>query len=104
MVEQVERTLNAVEKLIRAMPEELENIAPDLAHALIHVRCSDIVVEGQEEAAENKRFNALVALLACAPWSVEMFARELYSPHMDISQRLLVLEVMSDAARELCSR
>ena len=83
------------------MPEELENIAPDLAHALIHVRCSDIVVEGQEDAAENRRFNALVALLACAPWTVEMFARELYSPHVDISQRLLVLEVMSDAAREL---
>jgi telomere length regulation protein len=92
-----------IEKLIRATPEELENVASDLAHALIHVRCSDIVVEGQEDTAEKKRYDALVALLVCAPATVEMFARELYSPHMDISQRLLVLEVMSDAARELAT-
>ena len=64
MLEQVERTLDVIEKLIRAMPEELENVAPDLAHALIHVRCSDIAVDGQEDTAEKKRYNALVEVIS----------------------------------------
>ncbi|KAI5083844.1 hypothetical protein GOP47_0000013 [Adiantum capillus-veneris] len=97
----VEKALEVVEKLVRAVPEELENAAPDLAHALIHVRCSDVAVEGQESSAEKRRYDALVALLACAPLSVEVFTQTLYSPHVDVSQRILILDVMSDAAREI---
>lgn len=99
----VEKALEVVEKLVRAAPEELENAAPDLAQALIHVRCSEVAVEGQEQSAEKKRYRALVALLACAPLTVEVFTHALYSPHVDVSQRLLVLEVMSNAAKELAA-
>lgn len=99
----VENALEVVEKLVRALPEELENAAPDLAHALIHVRCSNVAVEGEEETAEKKRYDALVALLACAPQTVEVFTQTLYSPHVDVSQRLLILEVMSDAAKEIAT-
>lgn len=101
--ELVEGALEVSEKLVRAMPDELENFAPDLAHALIHVRCSAIAVEGHEESAENKRQSALVALLVCAPQTVQVLTQELYSAHVDVSQRLLVLEVMSCAARELAT-
>ncbi|MCO5612769.1 hypothetical protein L7F22_067039 [Adiantum nelumboides] len=97
----VEKALEVVEKLIRAVPEELENAGPDLAHALIHVRCSDVAVEGQEQTAEKRRYDALVALLACAPLTVEVFTQSLYSPHVDVSQRILILDIMSDAAREI---
>ncbi|KAH7441907.1 hypothetical protein KP509_03G061400 [Ceratopteris richardii] len=101
--EVVEKALEVAERLVRARPEELENVAPDLVHALIHVRCSDVAVEGQEESAEKKRYDSLVALLACAPLTVDVFTGTLYSPHVDISQRILILEVMSDAAREIAN-
>lgn len=82
------------EQLVRAMPEELDNAAADLSSALVHVRCS--TVEGEEDTAEDKRHGALVALLASSPLaSVGVLTRELYSPHVDVSQRLLILDVMA---------
>lgn len=78
------------------MPDELEASAQDLAHALIHVRCSDIAVEGEEESAELRRHNALVSLLVCSTLkTIEVVTRELYSAQVDISQRLLILDVMT---------
>eukprot|EP00249_Psilotum_nudum_P015616 c25430_g1_i1 orf=372-3560(-) len=100
--DKVERALEVLEKLVRAMPDELGNSAADLAHALIHVRCSEVVVERKEQSAEDKRHDSLVALLACAPLAViGVLTKELYSPHVDVSQRVMILEVMSDAATEL---
>ncbi|CAM6043737.1 unnamed protein product [Sphagnum compactum] len=96
----VENALQVAEQLVRAMPEELDNAAADLSSALVHVRCS--TVEGEEDTAEDKRHGALVALLASSPLaSVGVLTRELYSPHVDVSQRLLILDVMADGAREL---
>lgn len=88
--------MQAAEKLVRARPVELDISAGELAYALVHVRCSAIAVEGEEDYVEENRRGALVALLACAPLStVVILTRELYSPHVDISQRILILDVMS---------
>lgn len=90
----MENALQVAEQLVRAMPEELDNAAADLSSALVHVRCS--TVEGEEDTAEDKRHGALVALLASSPLaSVGVLTRELYSPHVDVSQRLLILDVMA---------
>ncbi|XP_059066178.1 uncharacterized protein LOC131857531 [Cryptomeria japonica] len=98
----VEGALEVIEKLVRAVPDELSIVAVDLVRALVHVRCSDVTVEGEEESAEGKRHCSLVALLVSCPLSsVEVITKELYSPNVDVSQRLLILDVMADAAQEL---
>lgn len=96
--------LEVTEKLVRAMPDELNMLAVDLVRALVHVRCSAITVEGEEESAEEKRHRSLVALLVSCPLkSVDVLTKELYSPNVDVSQRLLTLDVMADAAQELAN-
>ncbi|KAJ7516652.1 hypothetical protein O6H91_22G066200 [Diphasiastrum complanatum] len=98
----VEKALDVIEKLVKARPDELENSAVDLAHALVHVRCSSIAVEGQEGSAEQKRQQALLTLLVCSPLATAMvLTKELFSPHVDVSQRMLILDVLADAAQEL---
>ena len=93
---QVEKSLQVAEQLIRAMPLELDNTAEELAQALVHVRPGANAVEGEEDKLENQRHGALVALLACAPLSsIVIVTQEVYSPHLDISQRLLLLDAMS---------
>lgn len=98
----VERALDVAEKLVRASPDELQYISSDLVRALVHIRCSDVTIEGEEESAEEKRQNALVALLVICPFqSLDSLNKLLYSPNMDFSQRILILDVMIDAAQEL---
>ncbi|VFQ62091.1 unnamed protein product [Cuscuta campestris] len=102
--EGVEQALDVVEKLVRAFPDELKFVAGDLARALVYVRCSDSTVEGEEESAEDKREKALVALIATCPnESLNELNRLIYSPNLDISQRILILDVMTDAAQELAN-
>ncbi|CAN6470318.1 unnamed protein product [Victoria cruziana] len=98
----VERALDVAEKLIRAAPDELQYVAGDLAKALVHVRCSDIAVEGEEESAEKKRQQALVALVFSSPFKCsDVLTKLLYSPNVDVSQRILILDVLTDGALEL---
>ncbi|KAF8399868.1 hypothetical protein HHK36_015739 [Tetracentron sinense] len=98
----VERALDVTEKLVRASPDELWHVSGDLVRALVQVRCSDLTVEGEEESAEGKRQSALVALLVMCPFeSLDALNKLLYSPNVDISQRILILDVMTDAAQEL---
>uniref|UniRef100_A0A453P0E6 Telomere length regulation protein conserved domain-containing protein n=1 Tax=Aegilops tauschii subsp. strangulata TaxID=200361 RepID=A0A453P0E6_AEGTS len=59
----VESALSSAEKLVRASPDELRHCSGDLVQALVHVRCSDVAMEGEEDSAEEKRQKALVALL-----------------------------------------
>lgn len=93
---QVEKALQAVEKLVLAMPEELDLHAADLAHALLHVKCSSVAVEGEEDVAERRQQQALVVLLSCSPVkTVTSLTAELFSPHIDVSQRILILQVMA---------
>ncbi|URE26919.1 Telomere length regulation protein [Musa troglodytarum] len=98
----VERALDSAEKLVRATPDELPHYSGDLVRALVHVRCSDVAVEGEEDSAEGKRQKALVALLVTCPFeSLDVLTRLLYSPNVDVSQRILILDVMTEAAQEL---
>ncbi|KAH7680909.1 telomere length regulation protein [Dioscorea alata] len=98
----VESALNAAERLVRASPDELCHSAGDLVRALVHVRCSDIAIEGEEDSAEDKRQKALVALLVTSPFeSLDAVTKLLYSPNVDASQRILIIDVMTDAALEL---
>ncbi|KAL3818589.1 hypothetical protein ACJIZ3_004494 [Penstemon smallii] len=102
--EGVEKALDVAEELIRASPDELKYVAGDLSKALVQVRCSDFTVEGEEESAEEKRQKALVALLVTCPLgSLDSLNKLLYSPNVDISQRVMVLDVMTEAAQELAS-
>ncbi|KAL1301400.1 hypothetical protein HN51_046035 [Arachis hypogaea] len=100
--EGVERALDVAEKLIRASPDELKHSARDLTRTLVQVRCSDISLEGAEDSAEEKRQRALVALAVTSPFeSLETLNKLLYSPNVDISQRIMILDVMTEAAQEL---
>eukprot|EP00268_Persea_americana_P056524 TRINITY_DN6679_c2_g1_i2.p1 TRINITY_DN6679_c2_g1~~TRINITY_DN6679_c2_g1_i2.p1 ORF type:complete len:542 (-),score=137.71 TRINITY_DN6679_c2_g1_i2:327-1952(-) len=100
----VEKALDVTEKLVRASPDELQYVSGDLARVLVHIRCSDVTVEGEEESAEEKRHRALVALLVTCPFeSLDSLHRLLYSPNVDVSQRILILDVMTDAAQELAN-
>ncbi|KAK9117429.1 hypothetical protein Sjap_016376 [Stephania japonica] len=98
----VEKALYVVENLVRASPDELRHMSGELVRALLQVRCSDIAVEGEEDSAELKRQKALVALLATCPFeSLDALNAQLYSPNLDVSQRILIIDVMIDAAQEL---
>lgn len=94
--------IDIAEKLIRASPDELPQITGDLVRTLVQVRCSDITIEGEEESAEGKRQKALVALVATCPFeSLDTLSKLLFSPNVDISQRILILDIMTDGALEL---
>lgn len=98
----VESAINLAEKLVRASPDELRHNSSDLLRALVHVRCSDVAMEGEEDSAEEKRQKALVALLVTCPFeSLDVLTKLLYSSSVDISQRILIIDVMTEAAQEL---
>ncbi|KAK7302203.1 hypothetical protein RJT34_13085 [Clitoria ternatea] len=98
----VERALDVAEKLVRSSPDELKHAARDLTRTLVQVRCSDIALEGEEESIEDKRQRALVALTVTCPFeSLDVLNKLLYSPNVDISQRIMILDVMTEAAQEL---
>nr|CAB3447141.1 unnamed protein product [Digitaria exilis] len=98
----VENALSSAEKLVRASPDELRHNSGDLVRVLVHVRCSDLAMEGEEDSAEEKRQKALVALLVTCPFeSLDVLTKLLYSSSVDISQRILIIDVMTEAAQEL---
>uniref|UniRef100_A0A0D9V8N7 Uncharacterized protein n=1 Tax=Leersia perrieri TaxID=77586 RepID=A0A0D9V8N7_9ORYZ len=98
----VENALSSAEKLVRASPDELRHNSSDLVRALVHVRCSDVAMEGEEDSAEEKRQKALVALLVTCPFeSLDVLTKLLYSSSVDVSQRVLIIDVMTEAAQEL---
>ncbi|XP_057459915.1 uncharacterized protein LOC130750362 isoform X2 [Actinidia eriantha] len=98
----VERALDVAEKLVRASPDELRYVTGDLVRTLVQVRCSDSTIEGGEESAEEKRQKALVALIVTSPFeSLDTLNKLLYSPNLDVSQRIMILDIMTDAAQEL---
>ncbi|XP_020571964.1 telomere length regulation protein TEL2 homolog [Phalaenopsis equestris] len=100
----IELALNVAEKLIRAAPDELHHLSGDLVQALVHVRCADAAIEGQEDSAEEKRQRALVALIVTCPFeSLDILTKLLYSSNVDVSQRLLIIDVMTEAAQELAN-
>ncbi|KAF8021541.1 hypothetical protein BT93_G1861 [Corymbia citriodora subsp. variegata] len=101
-VDGVEQALEVAEKLVRASPDELKYVASDLVRTLIQIRCSDVAIEGEEDSAEEKRQRALVALVVSCPLeSLETAHKLLYSPNVDVSQRIMILDIMTEAAEEL---
>lgn len=101
---QLERALDVAGKLVRASPDELKHLAGDLVRNLVLVRCSDLAEEGEEESAEEKRQRALVALVVTCPFeSLDTLNKLLYSPNVDVSQRIMILDVMTEAAQELAN-
>ncbi|KAJ3696918.1 hypothetical protein LUZ61_000623 [Rhynchospora tenuis] len=98
----VERALDATEKLVRASPDELRHNSSDIVRALVHIRCADVAAEGEEEPSEEKRHKALVSLLVTCPFeTLDVVTKLLYSSSVDISQRILIIDVMTEAALEL---
>ncbi|CAI9113008.1 OLC1v1013528C1 [Oldenlandia corymbosa var. corymbosa] len=103
-IDGVEGALDVAEKLVRASPDELKYVASDMVRTLIQVRCSDLAAEGEEESAEEKRQKTLIALIVTCPLeSLEALQKLLYSPTVDVSQRIMILDVMTEAAQELAS-
>lgn len=100
--EGVERALDVAESLVRASPDELTHVASDLVRTLVQIRCSDLAAQGEEDSAEEKRQKALVALVVTCPFqSLDALNKLLYSPTVDISQRIMILDIMTEAAQEL---
>lgn len=124
-----------VEVLVRAQPDELPVVAPELARALIHCKApmwggadtpqpsppapppastaaGPLLSEPQEphtpapkgvsSSAEAQRQRALAAVLALSPLtSGDTVIAELYSPHLDQYQRVLILDGLAAAAAEM---
>lgn len=61
-------------------------------------------MEGEEDSAEEKRQKALVALLVTCPFeSLDVMTKMLYSSNIDVGQRILIIDIMTEAAQELCN-
>ncbi len=94
-----------VEVLVRANPEELLTFAPELARSLLHCRAPDWAeaeAGSPADAPEAQRSRALTALLAMAPLEAgDQVLEEVYSPHLDVYQRLLIMDSLCAAAKEL---
>jgi telomere length regulation protein len=112
---------------VRAEPDELAVIAPELARSLLHCRVpvwaapdnaaaaspgqqqqqqppepSPGVSAGLSPHAEVQRQRALTAVLSLSPLTAgDTVIAELYSPHLDQYQRMLILDSLAAAAVEM---
>ncbi|KAF8067273.1 Telo2 [Scenedesmus sp. PABB004] len=119
--------LARVEVLVRAEPDELAVVGPELARALLHCkvpvwaagaesapppppepagapgsRDAPPAVPGLSGNAEVQRGRALAAVLSLAPLTAgDTMIAELYSPHLDQYQRVLILDALAAAAMEM---
>jgi telomere length regulation protein len=113
--------------LVRAEPDELPVVAPELARSLIHCKvpiwatapgsagtaepppaaAADKQAQAQtpkgvSSSAEVQRQRALVAVLSASPLtSGDTVIAELYSPNLDQHQRVLILDGLAAAAAEM---
>ncbi|GLC37986.1 hypothetical protein PLESTB_000449000 [Pleodorina starrii] len=131
--------LKRLEEVIRAAPDELGLVAPELVRSLLHCRVpewadtetdtapateevgsgrrqgrasgaagagpsasSSLASSSSSPAAQRRR--SLVALLTLAPLPAgDALVPEVYSPHLDLHQRLTLLDALSAAAAELAT-
>eukprot|EP00884_Botryococcus_braunii_P006828 jgi/Botrbrau1/16146/Bobra.0281s0003.1 len=103
----VMKGLKVVNQLLSQAPEELAIYAGEMARALLHTRPPDW---GEEEAAtpeekpEEQRARAIVGLLMAVPREGgRALVAEVYSPHLDLHQRLLILESLATAATQMAA-
>ena len=100
----VGEALQTAESLIRCQPDELAGMARELAGAILHAKGPDWEDEGGQGSryTYKYRYQALVAMLVHAPRETALrLCEELYSPHLNVSQRVMLLDIMGDAAKEL---
>lgn len=99
--------LKKTEVLLRATPDELRQAAPELLRALLFCRVPEWADAGApkpEDRREAQRLRSISALLAAAPAAAgDAALAEVYSPHLDQYQRLLLLDGLSAAAAELAA-
>ena len=99
--------LRSAETLIQAHPDELAHYAPQLARVLLLTKVPRWAGEEQprgEDGVEVQRFRALVATTVAEPEPVGlMLADQVYSPSLDVQQRVRALGVMAASAAEITS-
>lgn len=99
------KALKALEPLVRAAPDELPLHAAPLCRALLHAKVpvwmNEELQRGDEDI-EGIRLRSVVAVLTTLPEEGGIaVATEFYSPSLDMHQRLLALNSLSTAAKEL---
>lgn len=86
-------------------PDELPHYAPELVRSLLHCRVPEWAQTDPGDGGpppEERRKEALVALLAAVPLQAgDQALAEVYSPHLDLYQRMLLLDSLAGAALEL---
>ena len=98
-VDQLEKSLNVLEKLIRNKPADIDEISENLATALLHL--SD---QYNLQNFEILRHKSLVALCVVSPKkSVKYLTSQFYEPNYNLQHRMDILDVLSDAAKELAN-
>ena len=99
------KSLQRLEALVRCQPEELVLSAPDLIRSLLHCRIPEWAekeAKSNEEDPQMQRIKCLIALISLCPVaSGDTVLSELYSPHLDTFQRLLILDTLKSAAEEM---
>ncbi|CAG9461375.1 unnamed protein product [Pedinophyceae sp. YPF-701] len=97
-----ERSLLALEEMVRASPHELAQLAPELARNLLHANIPVWMDGVQAPDGQAARRASLVATVAAEPLSAGLAVlSEAFGPHLDTTQRLLVLDCTAAAAVEL---
>ncbi|KAL5100836.1 hypothetical protein RYX36_005163 [Vicia faba] len=67
--------------------------------------CCDLALEGEEESTKGKRQRALIALEVTCPFeSLDTLHNLLYSPNVNISQRIMILDVMTEQLGSLLNQ
>ena len=94
-----EAALNAVENVILSQPDDLEDLAVELAKILIHT----------EDRYSTKNFSAirhsaLVAITTQCPRQVaEYLTEEIFAPNYSIQQRIDMLDIIATSAQQLAA-
>jgi hypothetical protein len=99
--------LRLTESLVRASPDELPMHAESLAKALLYAQLPKWLDEEMKPGSglstvEGQRYKNMVALLTEVPEQAGLtIASHVYSPSLDMHQRVLALSALSTAAEEL---
>ncbi|KAA6428351.1 MAG: hypothetical protein FRX49_01946 [Trebouxia sp. A1-2] len=101
------RALRNLEGALLAAPDELKHYAGELSRALLHVRTpgwADDEAQTPEDKPQVQRYRSIVALLVAVPeMAGASLTSELYSPHLDVHQRMLILETLATAAQQMAN-
>ncbi|KAK9868756.1 hypothetical protein WJX84_007936 [Apatococcus fuscideae] len=97
--------LRAAEALVAANPDELSHYAGELSRSLLYTRPPEWA---EQEAATKaakpgaQRMRTLVNLLAQEPFPAgDALLGQLWTPHLDTHQRVLILDALSSAAHQM---